>query len=221
MANDLTPTALRTPRSAGVAGILFAVLFVVVIVLIRKAVPANPREAGAWLTNASDRRDVDFAFGLVPFCGIFFLWFMAAIRSRIGEAEDRFFATVFIGSGLLFVAMLFAASVIMGGLIAVAAQHGGHPPADIWQFGRATAYSLASTYALRMAAVFTIASSTIALRLRIHARAIAVIGYVSAVLLLIVASTAPWIELVFPLWVTLVSVNLLVHAYRTESTAAR
>jgi hypothetical protein len=38
---------------------------------------------------------------LAPFAGIAFLWFIAAIRSQLGEREDRFFATVFLGSGLL------------------------------------------------------------------------------------------------------------------------
>ena len=220
MADKLTPRALTTPRSAGIAGILFALLFAVIVVLISRVVPANPHDAGTWLTKSSNRQEVDFALGLVPFCGIFFLWFMAAVRSRIGDAEDRFFATMFIGSGLLFVAMLFAATVIMGGLLTLAGQHGGKPPIEVWQFGRATAFSLASTYALRMAAVFMIASSTIALRLRIHARVIAFVGYASAVLLLIVASTTPWIELVFPVWVALVSVNLLLQAYRVERTTA-
>ena len=45
---------------------------------------------------------------LVPFAGIAFLWFIGVVRDRIGEREDKFFATVFFGSGLLFVAMLFA-----------------------------------------------------------------------------------------------------------------
>lgn len=45
------------------------------------------------------------ALGLVPFAGIAFLWFIGVLRDRVGVAEDRFFATVFLGSGLLFVGM--------------------------------------------------------------------------------------------------------------------
>jgi len=44
----------------------------------------------------------------LPFAGIAFLWFIGVLRDRLGELEDRFFATVFLGSGLLFLAMLFA-----------------------------------------------------------------------------------------------------------------
>src|SRR5271166_1868628 len=107
MAEQLTPRVLRTPRSAGVAGVLFALTFGLVVYLSHRVIPANPHDAGAWLTDDSSRRSVERALAMVPFCGIFFLWFMGALRSRFGEAEDRFFATVFLGSGLLFVAMMF------------------------------------------------------------------------------------------------------------------
>ena len=52
------------------------------------------------------------ALGLnpVPFAGIAFLWFIGVLRDRLGEFEDRFFSTVFLGSGFLFLAMLFASA---------------------------------------------------------------------------------------------------------------
>jgi len=214
MTEALTPTVLRTPRSAGVAGVLFAVLFGLVVVLIHRVIPANPHDAGTWLTQASKRRQVEVALALVPFCGIFFLWFMGAVRSRTGEAEDRFFATVFLGSGLLFVAMMFVSVALMAALVTLAGLHGGVPPINDWQLGRAATFTLATTYAMRMAAVFTLAASTIALRLQIHSQVIVWIGYASAVLLLAAASTVPWIELVFPVWVLLVSLDLLTQSYR-------
>jgi hypothetical protein len=54
------------------------------------------------------------ALYLVPFAGIAFLWFIGVLRDRLGELEDRFFATVFFGSGLLFLAMLFASAAVAG-----------------------------------------------------------------------------------------------------------
>jgi len=45
------------------------------------------------------------------------LWFIGVLRDRLGEREDKFFATVFFGSGLLFLAMLFAAAAVAGALI--------------------------------------------------------------------------------------------------------
>jgi len=156
---------------------------------------------------------------MVPFCGIFFLWFMEVVRSRIREVEDRLFATVFLGSGLLFVAMMFVSTALMGALITLAALHRGTPPTNVWQLGRAATFNLTTTFAMRMAPVFTVAASTIALRLRIHGRIIVWIGYASAVVLFVTASTVPWIDLVFPAWVLLVSVDLLIQSYRAPRSA--
>jgi hypothetical protein len=68
-----------------------------------------------------------------------------------------------------------------------------------------------------MGAVFMIASSTIAFRLRIHSRIVAIVGYAAALLLLFASSSLPWLQLVFPVWVLLVSVNIVVLSYRNAS----
>jgi hypothetical protein len=106
---------LKTPRAAAVAGILFSVLLIISLVLVRLYIPADPRDTGKWLV--ADRRLVELALTLLPFAGIAFLWFMGVVRDRLGEYEDRFFATVFLGSGLLFLAMLFASAAMAGGII--------------------------------------------------------------------------------------------------------
>jgi len=212
--SELSPRVIRTPRAAGLAGIVFAGLFALVVVLIHSVVPSNPHDAGAWLTSSSSRREVQLALGLVPFCGIAFLWFMGAVRSRVGASEDRFFATVFLGSGLLFVAMLFVLAAVFGALVSLASVHGGRPPLDVWQLGRVTTFNLTTVFAMRMAAVFTIAASTIALRAGAHSRAVAVLGLVVGVVLLFAASSVPWLLMAFPAWVLIVSVNLLVLSMR-------
>ena len=112
---ELITARLRAPRAAAIAGILFAILLMAGLGLIRLAVPANPLEAGAWLQTRLNT--VVLALNLVPFAGIAFLWFIGVLRDRLGEREDRFFATVFLGSGLLFLAMLFMSAAMVGGLI--------------------------------------------------------------------------------------------------------
>jgi hypothetical protein len=97
---------LNTPRAAAVAGILFSVFLIAGLVLFRLSVRADPLEAGAWLKTSSNT--VALGLNVVPFAGIAFLWFIGVLRDRLGEFEDRFFSTVFLGSGLLFLAMLWA-----------------------------------------------------------------------------------------------------------------
>ena len=212
----LAQRILQTPRAAGVAGVLFALMFGAIVVLFRSVLPLDPQSAGAWLLNARDRRALDFALGLIPFCGIFFLWFLGAVRSHIGEDEDRFFATIVLGSGLLFIAMLFMFGALFGALITLAGLYDGHPPLAMWRLGREISFNISIVYAMRMGAVFMFSSSVVAYRLRIHVRPVVVVGFVGSLLLLFASPTTPWLQLVFPLWVGLVSINILVPAYRNQ-----
>ena len=207
--------AIRTPRSAALAGIAFSILFAIVLVLVRAAVPADPSDAGQWLSDSSRREAVLFALGLVPFAGIGFLWFVAVLRDRVGDAEDRFFATVFLGSGLLFVGMLFVASAVAAGLVA-SAGHDGESllGSTAWEVGRRTTHELATVYAMRMAAVFTLATSTILLHTRLAPRWLVVSGYAVAILLLVTVGFFPWVELVFPSWVFALSLYVLIAGLR-------
>jgi hypothetical protein len=111
----LVGSRLKTPRAAAVAGILFSILLIASLWLLRLSVPANPLEIGTWLRTSSER--VTLALNLVPFAGIAFMWFLGVLRDRLGAMEDRFFATVFLGSGLMFLGMLFVAAAAGGGLI--------------------------------------------------------------------------------------------------------
>src|SRR5262245_30238411 len=111
----LVDRRLTTPRAAAIAGSLFSALLITSLVVIRISIPADPLDAGRWLQESA--RSVSLALNLVPFAGIAFLWFIGVLRDRIGEHEDRFFATVFLGSGLLFLAMLFVSAAVTGGLL--------------------------------------------------------------------------------------------------------
>ena len=87
---NLIRARLKTPRATAVAGIVFSVLLITVLLLFRLSVPADPLEAGAWLKTNSNT--VALALNLVPFAGIAFLWFMGVLRDRLGELEDRVLA---------------------------------------------------------------------------------------------------------------------------------
>src|SRR5579872_5621231 len=86
------------PRTLAVAGVIFSVLMAAGLCIIRLAIPDEPARPGAWVTNSASRNAVRFALNLVPFSGIAFLWFVGIFRDRVGNREDRFFATVFMGS---------------------------------------------------------------------------------------------------------------------------
>ncbi len=213
----LASKAIRTPRSAAVAGIAFSVLFAFVLLMVREAVPADPVDGGQWLSDGARRDSVLFALGLVPFAGIAFLWFVGVLRDRIGEAEDRFFATVFLGTGLLFVGMLFVAAAVAAGLVASAEAHtNGLVSSGAWEFGRRATHEVMVIYAMRMAGVFMIATSTILMRSRLAPKWLVVSGYVVAAVLLLTVGLFAWVELLFPLWVLIVSLYVLITGSKRD-----
>jgi hypothetical protein len=201
---------LRTPRSAAAAGILFALLFATSLVLLRAAIPADPFAGTAWIDKGATR--IHTALILMPFAGIAFLWFIAVIRDRLGDYEDRFFATVFLGSGLLFLAMVFTATAIAGAILASASLGNAHPyNPDVVHFGRAVMLQVSNVYGLRMGGVFMISLATIWLRTGLMPRWLAVVSYGLALTLLGVINLSLWVTLVFPAWALAVSTLLLVR----------
>src|SRR6266436_5928015 len=210
---------LKTPRAAAVAGILFSVFLIAGLVLFRLSVRADPLEAGVWLKTSSST--VALALNLVPFAGIAFLWFIGVLRDRLGELEDRFFATVFLGSGLLFLAMLFASAAVAGGIIiAYAAKPEGLLDSATFTFARAVTYEIMNLYAIKMAAVFMISTSTLTIRTGFTPRWIAFLGFACALLLLFSGRYIDWILLVFPLWVLMISIYILIDNLRRPSQTA-
>jgi hypothetical protein len=215
----VTHNRLTTPRAAAVAGIVFSVLFIVSLVLIRLAVPSDPQDAGTWLSG--ERKFVNLALYLLPFAGIAFLWFIGVLRDRLGTLEDRFFATVFLGSGLLFLAMLFAAGAVSAGvMIGYRVDPGRLVDSGIYAFARAIVYQIVNVYALKMAGVFMISTCTVALRTRIFPRWMVFLGFALALALLLSPGYLYWTPLVFPLWVLLISVYILLANLKPNVVSA-
>jgi hypothetical protein len=205
---DQYRSGLTTPRAAAAAGILFSLLLITCLVLIRITVPADPQDAGAWLSGGAGAANL--ALHLLPSAGIAFLWFIGVLRDRLGQHEDKLFATVFFGSGLLFLALLFASAAVAGGLLRM---YGSNArlliDSGLYTFGRTVTYEMLTVYTLKMAGVFMISTCTLSLRTGIIPRWMAYLGLVLALFLLLSLGTFSWAPLVFPLWVFLISVHIL------------
>ena len=210
---------LKTPRAAAIAGILFSVLLVTSQLLVWISIPANVGAAAFEVISQSKR--ISLALNLLPFAGIAFLWFIAVVRDRLGAMEDRFFATVFLGSGLLYIAMTFTSAALAGGLIRVLSSS----PEILQQTGayslsRAQIYQTMNVYGIKMAGVFMFSTSTILLRTGIVRRWIPYLGYALGVVLLLSIGIIVWVPLVFPVWVFLVSAVILLENRARVATAS-
>lgn len=207
---------LRAPRAAAIAGILFSLLLMASVWLLRGSLPQSPLEAGIWLQTSA--QSVATALHLIPFAGIAFLWFIGVLRDRLGALEDRLFATVFLGSGLLFLAMLFfSAAVVAGLIVSYSAEPTRVLGSATFTVARAISYEVMNVYAVKMAGVFMIATSTLALRTGFIARWIALVGYALALLLLLTSQYIDRLILVFPLWVLLTSGDMLLDDLRRRA----
>jgi hypothetical protein len=177
--------------------------------IIRVAIPEGLQEQST--VNAHFGRVLTLALHLVPFAGLAFLWFIGVLRNRMGAAEDQFFATVFLGSGLLFVASLFAATAVATAVLGSShARPGQQVSGEVYYFARQVAYSFLNIFAVRMAGVFVFSTCVIALRTGILPSWIAFSGFACGLTLLLVISNWMWIAMLFPLWTMLVSTYILV-----------
>jgi len=215
----LTRPNLKTPRAAAIAGIVFSLLLIASLGLLRLSLPRDPLEVSAWMEKDAAR--VILALNLVPFAGIAFMWFLGVLRDRLGATEDKFFATVFLGSGLMFLGMLFVAASAIGGLVQTYSAAPNVPfDAFTLNFGRNFAYDIMHIYAFKMAAVFMITTSTLSIYTRVTPRWIAVLGYLSAAVILLGSGFVDWLLFVFPCWVLVVSLHVLSENLRKTPQAA-
>jgi hypothetical protein len=211
-----------SPRSAGLAGILFSVLFVGFLLLVSERPPdgLDDRAFVAWYQDNAVTSVTIAALYLAPFAGIAFLWFIGVIRARIGAHEDQFFATVFLGSSLLFVAMFWAAAAVLASLVA-GNRFDAAPPIDArtLETVRSVAYSFLFVLAARAAAVFMFVTCTIAWRTAIFPRPLTLTGFLLALVMLLSLSFLQWIVLLFPVWVCIASGYMLAAELRAARAA--
>lgn len=213
---SLTRKRLTTPRAAAIAGILFALLYGASLVLVRLSIPSDPAAESAWLETNS--KTIALALNLLPYAGIAFLWFIGVIRDRLGDLEDRLFATVFLGSGLLFLGLIFVGAALAGGLLSsYTVVSSALVESGVFAYSRAVMYQILNVYAIRMAGVFMISLGTIWLRTGLMQRGWAFLTYALALVLLLSISYSLWVTLIFPVWVLAVSVYFLILDLRRPS----
>ncbi|WP_301546732.1 hypothetical protein [Gordonia sp. X0973] len=203
---------LTTPKAAAFAGVLFAVLLGAALVLLHGSMPNNGEAAtGAVSTDRQSR--ITIAAHLMPFAAIAFLWFIAVVRDYLRLVEDRFYSTVFLGSGLTFLAMMLVSTAAGIGVVVVSKSNVDPDTARaVIGYGAGFAASISKTFAVRMGAVFMISLATIWLKTKVMPTWLVVITYLAALALMIVSDMSEWVLLAFPTWVFIVSVVILTRA---------
>lgn len=210
---------LKTPRAAAISGILFGIFSITTFTIFSLYVPPlEDQDSDTWL--ALHVNAIRLALTLIPFAGIAFLWFMGVARDRLGLLEDRFFSTLFFGSGLLYLGLVFITGSMSGGLLtAYAFDPDILTQGNTYLFARAIMLHINNVYTIRMAGMFMTVQATIWMRTQVMPRWTALITYVLALILLFGINITRWLTIVFPVWVLLVSVYLLILTYHVEKDA--
>ena len=155
---------VRSPRSAAIAGILYSLLTAASMILLYNAFTAGPTGIGSdWLETW--RSPATVVLVLVPFAGIAFLWFTGVMRDLVGDREDRFFATVFLGSGIILVVMLYTWAAAFGAIFGTYATAADLlVDTDILIYAAAFMNQIIGNYFLRMAAVYMLSIGSLWIR---------------------------------------------------------
>ncbi len=209
---------IRSPRSAALAGILFSILLIASMLLITGVTQVSVDDISAeWLGARVD--SASLALSLIPFAGIAFFWFTGVIRDHIGDREDRFFATVFLGSGIALVVLMFIYAATTGavfGSFSLAADL--LTDEDIFVFGFMLMNEILGNYILRIAGVYMFSIGTIWTRTQVMPRWLTVTTYIVALIFLFFAGSIREARFIFPGWVLLTSIYILITNRRLERT---
>jgi len=201
---------VTTPRAGAVAGLLFAIVFTTAVIIIRTTLIDVQSHGSQWLSQ--DSAWLSFAIGLVPFSGIFFLWFIAVARQHLGRFEDQFFSTVFMGSGLIFLAMVFVASGVAGAiLLGYTRDPAGFGSSGQFTLTRDITSQIFGIYGMRMAAIFVFSQATLWFRTHVMPRWMALLSYAVGLVLLFSFTRSMAVLIVFPAWVFVVSAYILIR----------
>lgn len=205
---------VRSPRSAALAGILFSLLMGASMILLRTGAIVDPIEIDSeWLQAQSSAAAVVIV--LVPFAGIAFLWFTGVLRDLLGGLEDKFFATVFLGSGIILVVMMFVWASAFGAMFAtyeVLAE--ALDDIDVFIYATTFANQIMGSYFLRMASVYMLSIGSLWTRTKVVPRWLTLVTYIVAVPFLVFAGSLRWARFLFPAWVLMVSIVILILNFR-------
>jgi uncharacterized membrane protein YbjE (DUF340 family) len=211
---NLTRREIRSPRSAAIAGIVYSVLMITGMILTTNITRARLEDITRE-TMATWSGTANLVIIMVPFAGIAFLWFTGVIRDRLGELEDQFFATIFLSSGIIQVLLLFVWGAIFGAIVgtsALAVVESGYN--YVYLFGFALMNEIIGNYAVRMAGLYMTAIATLWARTKLAPRWLIIVTYIMAAGFLVAAEWIREARFLFPVWVFVVSVHILVLNYR-------
>lgn len=214
----------RWGRLGAVSGIIFAILFILGVML--PGLPgagASEATVDEFYADSGNRTMVIFASFLLVLAGIAFLGFVASLHRGLRQAEgdSGSLATIALGAGFIFVAMLYTSSSawsnVPGGM-----QFGNEvqPSYEVPIWFTQLGYGELLLNGMFAAIAMIVSTSVLTLRTAVFPRWLAWTGFVCAFVLLFGVMFLPMIAL--PIWAIATSVAMLMSpAARAHPAAQR
>ena len=204
----------RSIEAAAVAGIAYSVLAGLALIRLSRFPSLELSDAAltAWFDDPAHQAWLVGALTAASFSAVAFLWFVAVIRRRLGDREDKFFATVFFGSGIAYVAIwMVGATALAAPAIATTLVDGATVSSESASLAAGVGAGLVLVVAPRLQAVFVFSTSAVILRSRVLPKWLALVGYAIGLGMIAMPLVAQPVGVAFPVWVFMVSIVILIN----------
>jgi hypothetical protein len=205
-------------RKAGWYGVVFAALLVVSLVLVSRIPALGASDASYRAFYGGGGADTLSVVGLylVPFAGIACLWHMIGTRTLLQVRRPGSWAQtqhwLHLAACVLFVCMLFAGTAAAGAVALLTKfSDAPLPGPDVARALSSVGYTLVFVYGVRAAAMYILTTTALGRAAGVLPGPVVVASYLAAVFLLLSTTFHPAVLLVFPAWVLMVSIVLLVR----------
>lgn len=209
----VVPQLLRTIEAAAIAGLLYSALSLAATFILSEVPDPGDGERSIreWYADGGNQYRVILAVNLAAVSSVLFVWFVAVIRRRVGDRENRFFGTVFLGSALLLAGSWLTAAVFFAAPAVAANTFDVVPSVGAIAMTQASGTTMVSIVSARLEAVFVISTTTVGRLSGAFPRWMVVLSYGVGLVLLLAPLPSLVVTWVFPTWVALISSTLLIR----------
>lgn len=213
-------TRLRSVEASAVAGVLYSVFTIAAIVALSRfpSLALSDEALTAWFDDTEHQATLILGLNLAALSSVSFLWFVAVVRRRLGDREDRFFATVFRGSAIVYVSIwLTGAAVVAAPAVAMTIHDDGAISKEVATLDAGLGAALLLMVAPRIQSVFLFSTSTLILRTGTLPKWVSYLGYLLGTILFVFPLVYEPLGIALPVWVFIVSVAILVNRLQVSS----
>ncbi|MGV9665621.1 hypothetical protein ACWDUL_00440 [Nocardia niigatensis] len=212
-------TMKRTPgpgpatsiEAMGLTGIVFALLAFIAVEMLRELPGwrADHQVVAQWFGVSGNRNRMAVVVLIMIVASIALLWFIGTIRRRIGSSEDKLFATVFLGSGLVLITVLLTSIAAFAIPATLAQQVDPQAAADVYPVSYGLGMNLVTVIAPRVSAVFMLSLANLARVTGAFPKWLTILSTAAALFMLFAVTVSIHIAWILPSWSLVVSVVII------------